>query len=95
MTATGTEARVCDFIAERQRFGINKYGTTVEANPLEAWQWLQHLKEELADALVYIQRLQDEVAKLAKPSEQWKREQFERNRAPSEWAAFEPLDDGK
>ena len=63
--ATGTEARVCEFIAARQEMGRKKYGTTVEMNPLEAAQWLQHLREELADALVYATRLQEEVQKHA------------------------------
>ena len=61
MSATGTEARVCEMIASRQQFGLNKYGTSVEANPLKAIQWLQHLREELADALVYTTRLQEEM----------------------------------
>lgn len=56
MTATGTEGRVCEFIASRQQLGINKYGTTVEQNPLEYRAWLVHLKEELADALIYVAR---------------------------------------
>lgn len=60
---TGTEARVCEMIASRQQFGLNKYGTSVEANPLKAMQWLQHLREELADALVYATRLQEEISK--------------------------------
>jgi hypothetical protein len=63
MIATGTEARVCDMIAARQQFGVNKYGTSVEANPLKAIEWLQHLREELADALVYATRLQEEIQK--------------------------------
>ena len=61
--ATGTEARVCEMISARQQFGLNKYGTTVEANPLKAMEWLQHLREELADALVYATRLQEEISK--------------------------------
>ena len=61
--ATGTEARVCEMISSRQQFGLNKYGTSVEANPLKAMQWLQHLREELADALVYATRLQEEISK--------------------------------
>ena len=63
MSATGTEARVCEMIAQRQSFGLNKYGTSVEANPLKAIEWLQHLREELADALVYATRLQEEIAR--------------------------------
>ncbi len=56
MTETGTEARVCELIARRQQVGINKYGTTVEANPLSLLEWMKHHRDELADALVYVQR---------------------------------------
>lgn len=41
MSATGTEARVCEMIASRQRLGIAKYGQTVANNPLALRQWLQ------------------------------------------------------
>ena len=58
---TGTEAKVCDLIAQRQRLGVNKYGTTVAANPLSLRQWLVHQQEELADALVYCTRAIDEL----------------------------------
>lgn len=51
MQAEGTEKRVCDYIAARQQFGKRKYGTTVEANPLELRQWLQHMLDELLDGL--------------------------------------------
>lgn len=62
-TPTGTEKRVCEFIATRQALGLNKYGVSVGANPLKALEWLQHLREELADALVYASRLQEEIIK--------------------------------
>ena len=60
---SGTEQRVCEFIAKRQQFGLNKYGQSVEANPLKAIEWLQHLREELADALVHASRLQEQILK--------------------------------
>jgi hypothetical protein len=59
--ATGTEARVCADIAERQKRGISKYGATVEQNPLSMRQWLQHLYEEKLDACVYIKRIIEEL----------------------------------
>ena len=58
---TGTEAKVCDLIAQRQRLGVNKYGTTVAANPLSLRQWLQHGLEEALDLAVYLQRSIDEL----------------------------------
>ena len=60
---SGTEKRVCEMIAARQQFGLNKYGQSVEANPLKAVEWLQNLREELADALIYATRLQEQITK--------------------------------
>lgn len=61
MTATGTEARVCQLIAARQQFGVSKYGTTVSANPLVMRQWLQHGLEEALDLAIYLQRSIDDL----------------------------------
>lgn len=61
MTATGTEARVIADIAERQRRGVAKYGTTVAGNPLTLRAWTQHMYEELLDAAVYCRRAMDEM----------------------------------
>ena len=60
---TGTEARVCELIAARQRLGVAKYGTTVAGNPLELRAWLQHQLEELLDAAIYCQRAIEEMDK--------------------------------
>ena len=60
---TGTEARVCEMIAARQRLGVAKYGTTVAGNPLELRAWLQHQLEELLDAAIYCQRAIEELDK--------------------------------
>jgi hypothetical protein len=58
---TGTEARVCELIAARQRLGIAKYGTTVAGNPLSLRQWLQHALEESLDQSVYLARAIEEI----------------------------------
>ena len=58
---TGIEAIVCADIAERQRIGVAKYGTTVADNPLTAKQWAQHAYEECLDQAVYLRRLIDEL----------------------------------
>ena len=60
-TPSGTEARVIQMIAERQKLGINKYGTTVEGNPLSLRQWLQHALEESLDMAIYIQRVIEQL----------------------------------
>ena len=63
MTPTGTEARVIALIAERQKLGIAKYGTTVAENPLTLRQWLQHALEESLDQAIYLQRAIEELDK--------------------------------
>jgi len=40
----------------RSQLGISKYGTTLEENNTD--DFLQHLKEELMDAVLYIEKLQ-------------------------------------
>jgi hypothetical protein len=60
---SGTEARVCVDIAERQKKGLLKYGTSVERNPLLLKAWLQHQYEELLDAAVYCKRAIEEMEK--------------------------------
>lgn len=62
-TPTGTEARVCALIADRQAFGINKYGTTVADNPLALRQWLTHALEESLDLSIYLMRAIEELDK--------------------------------
>ncbi len=48
----------------RSQLGINKYGTTLEDNNTD--DFLQHLKEELMDATLYIETLQREKIKRLK-----------------------------
>ena len=43
----------------RSVIGIAKYGTTLKDN--NADDYLQHLKEELMDAILYITKLQDDA----------------------------------
>ncbi len=59
--ASGTEKSVCDDIARRQQFGINKYGQTVAENPLTLRQWLQHAYEEALDQAIYLKRAIQEI----------------------------------
>lgn len=48
-------------IRKRSRIGIEKYGTTLEENNTD--DFLQHLKEELMDAVNYIQKIQSDKNK--------------------------------
>lgn len=54
--ATGIEALVCADIAERQKLGLAKYGTTLADNQLELKEWLVHQYQELLDAALYCKR---------------------------------------
>lgn len=62
---TGTEKIVCEMIAIRQKFGLSKYGISVQNNPLTLRQWLRHQQDELADALVYCTRAIEQLDKEA------------------------------
>ena len=61
MMVTGTELAVCTDIAERQRLGIKKYGTTVRDNKLSLRDWLEHLYQEQLDSCVYLKRAIEEI----------------------------------
>jgi hypothetical protein len=43
---------------ERQNVGIRKYGATVDREDLNVHDWMQHMQEELMDALMYLGKLQ-------------------------------------
>lgn len=62
MNPKGTEAEVCRDIADRQKKGMEKYGTTVAENPLSPQEWLQHLYEEGLDQVIYAKRLMAEIS---------------------------------
>ena len=60
MTDAITEAVVAQ-LRTRAEKGKSKYGTTMERDDLSPLQWLQHLQEELMDAVVYIEKLKGEI----------------------------------
>jgi hypothetical protein len=43
----------------RSLAGIEKYNTTLERNDLTGKEWLQHLQDELMDAVLYIEKLKN------------------------------------
>jgi tRNA A37 threonylcarbamoyladenosine biosynthesis protein TsaE len=47
--------------SERSRIGIEKYNTTLAENDLPLIEWLEHLKQELMDATLYIERAKQEI----------------------------------
>lgn len=52
---------VIEKFQERSRVGIEKYGTTLDRGDLTPIQWLNHIQEELMDAILYAQRLRREI----------------------------------
>ncbi len=52
----GIEKLVAQDLEQRQQKGIEKYGVSVEDNPLTQQEWLQHAYEETLDLVVYLKR---------------------------------------
>ncbi len=53
------EEKVIAEIRQRAKKGEAKYGTTMDRDDLSFVEWVQHLKEELMDAVVYAQKIID------------------------------------
>ena len=47
---------------KRSQLGIKKYGTTLAENELTQEQWFTHLQEELMDAVLYLEKIKDELS---------------------------------
>ena len=50
-----------DKFEQRSQIGIKKYGTTLERDDLSAEEWVNHLQDELMDAILYLQRLKHDM----------------------------------
>lgn len=48
-------------LRERSEAGVVKYGTTLQGNDVGTLYWLNHLQEELMDAVNYIEKLKQVV----------------------------------
>jgi len=46
---------------QRSDVGIEKYGVTLDRNDLSSLEWIQHLQEELMDAVLYLEKLKHEL----------------------------------
>jgi hypothetical protein len=46
---------------ERSAVGQTKYGVTLERTDLKTLDWITHTQEELMDAILYLERLKQEV----------------------------------
>lgn len=54
---------VINIIKARSRDGIKKYGTTLYDSPDGFYEFLNHLQEELMDAILYIQKIKQQKTK--------------------------------
>lgn len=53
------EAVIAQF-RKRSQEGIIKYGKTMARTDVSFIEWIQHMKEELMDACVYLERIRQE-----------------------------------
>ena len=52
--------RVVDKFVSRSDVGFEKYGVTLNDDKSNIFQWINHLQEELMDAVLYLQKLKEE-----------------------------------
>jgi hypothetical protein len=51
--------RVVDKFISRSDIGFEKYGVTLEEDMSNVFIWINHLQEELMDAVLYLQKLKE------------------------------------
>ena len=57
---SSTLSNVVTKMVDRERVGKAKYGVTMDRTDLQELEWLNHLHEELMDAVLYLQKVIDE-----------------------------------
>lgn len=55
---------VVDKFVSRSDVGFAKYGKTLRDDHSDIFTWVNHLQEELMDAVLYMQRLKEEITTL-------------------------------
>lgn len=50
---------VVDKFISRSDVGYKKYGITLDSDPQNVYVWLNHLQEELMDAVLYLQKAKE------------------------------------
>ena len=48
---------VIEKFKQRSEFGQKKYGTNLDRTDLKFLDWVQHMQEELMDAILYLEKL--------------------------------------
>ena len=51
--------RVVNKFVSRSDVGYKKYGVTLDNDPSNMFDWLNHLQEELMDAILYLQKAKE------------------------------------
>ncbi len=62
MKMSRIEDNVCVKIQERAKVGFKKYGKTMEREDFTLLDWYKYLQEELMDAIVYIERIMEDLS---------------------------------
>jgi len=55
--------RVLDRMADRSESGIKKFGVTMEDAEQSLEHWITNTQEELADSILYLEKLKEEIRK--------------------------------
>jgi len=50
---------VIDLFRKRSEEGRKKYGVTLDRDDLSESEWIQHLQEELMDAILYLTKIKN------------------------------------
>ena len=49
---------VIEQFTKRSEFGEKKYGVNMDREDLQFHEWVTHMKEELMDAIIYLEKLE-------------------------------------
>jgi hypothetical protein len=60
---------------ERAAFGLKKYGTNLDRNDLSIFEWINHAQEEHMDAILYLEKLKQELISLDLPQKPMKEQE--------------------
>ena len=61
-TADPVVNRVIQRFVERSAAGMERFGTSMEANDQPALHWIENAQDELMDGILYLERLKGELS---------------------------------
>ena len=61
-TADPVVNRVIQHFVERSAAGMERFGTSMEANDAPALHWIENAQEELMDGILYLEKLKGELS---------------------------------